>query len=286
MKKSDAFHGVQQRQMDVTSAGVNSIAVPEDFGDKSEEERMEESQDIEVEQVEQSQRIHTVLSYCDESHHTGVHAETPVDEREQEDYIHHGESEEDMEDLDVVTCDTPYPHCGDPDSNPYQSIHGVHGGVTMESEHRDQTADLCVQCDHSQESESDSESIGIPRRQFKVPSSRPCAYNFSVLPLQPPTKGITSRRKVSTRKKRVTLDENHDTSIPLLQVREQHNVFDFQPSQDSTRDTDVGDVDTGKGEQRCGKSTLNQSRSMLDISYSKRTKEEQVSCQCIGICIQ
>lgn len=291
-KKSDPFHIVEKRQMDFTSAEVNSTAVPKDFGNPifESKEEMKESQHVEVEQVEQSQRIHTVLSYCDESHHEGgnVHFGSPMgmNELEQEECIHPGESGKDMEDSivsDVVTYDTslyehngpPYPYCGGLDSNlNYHFLPSDQDRRATEHDH-DQIADLCR---HSPESESDSETTVIPRRQFRVPSTRPCMYNFSVLPPKLNIKGITSRRKLSTRQKRVTVNENHNTSIPLKQVRER-NVFDFQPSQESTRDTDVGDIDIGKRERQGGRSMLDQSRSALDVSYSRRTREEQVSSQ-------
>ena len=291
-KKSDPFHIVEKRWTDFTSAEVNSTAVLKDFGNPifESEEEMKESQHVEVEQVEQSQQIHTVLSYCDESHHEGgnVHFGSPMgmNELEQEECIHPGESGKDMEDSivsDVVTYDTslyehnepPYPYCGGLDSNlNYHFLPSDQDRGTMGHDHN-QIADLCR---HSPESESDSETTVIPRRQFKVPSARPCMYNFSVLPPKLNIKGITSRRKLSTRQKRVTVNENRNTSIPLKQVRER-NVFDFQPSQESTRDTDVGDIDIGKRERQGGRSMLDQSRSALDVSYSRRTREEQVSSQ-------
>jgi len=286
-KKSDPFHIVEKRQMDFTSAEVNSTAVPKDFGNPifESKEEMKESQHVEVEQVEQSQRIHTVLSYCDESHHEGgnVHVGSPMgmNELEQEECIHPGEDMEDSIVSDMVTYDTslyehnepPYPYCRGLNSNlNYHFLPSDQDRGTMEHNHN-QIADLCR---HSPESESDSETTVIPRRQFKVPSARPCTYNFSVLPPKLNIKGITSRRKLSTRQKRVTVNENHNTSIPLMQVRER-TVFDFQPSQESTRD--VGDIDIGKREQQGGRSTLDQSRSALDVSYSRRTREEQVSSQ-------
>lgn len=293
VKNIDPFHIVEKRQMDFTSAEVNSTAVPKDFGNPifESKEEMKESQCVEVEQVEQSQRIHTVLSYCDESHHEGgnVHFGSPdMNEFEQEECIHPGESGKDMEDSivsDMVTCHTslyehngppyPRPYCNGLDSNlNYHFLPGDQDGVATEHDH-DQIADLCR---HSPESESDSETTVIPRRQFKVPSARPCMYNLSVLPPKLNIKGMTSRRKFSTRQKRVTVNENRNTSIPLKQVRE-HNVFDFQPSQESTKDTDVADIDIGKRERQGGRSTLDQSRSALDVSYSRRTREEQVSSQ-------
>ena len=242
----------------------------------SKEEGAKESK--EAEQIEEwSQRTHTVLSYCDESHYAGrsIHIENTMDTNEQEECVNpRTKGEEDMEDsllLDMVTCDVEMEHNPSPcdlQTEPYIYMPSDKDGEPME------VNDLCQQSGYSEESEA--EQSGIPRRQFKAPRSRPCAYNFSFL--QPKLNPTSSKKKPGQRK-RVRVDESHNVSIPVVQG-EKGSVFDFQPSQDSTTmDTAMEDVCAGKEEKGSGKSKLNQSRSkMADASFSTRTREEQVSC--------
>ena len=269
----------EERQIDFTSAEIQDN-ISEDLECSrpadSKEEEVEES--TEVEHVEeQSQQAHTVLSYCDESHYAGGNT---MDANAQEKCISQRVTgREDMEDslfLDVVTRDVDIrehnasPHLLDPE--PYHYMPSDKNCQPLEVD------DLCLQIDYSQESGSDAEQTGIPRRQFKVPRPRPCAYNFSIL--QSKLNTTSSNRKPGQRK-RVRVDESHNVSIPVVQGEENRSVFDFQPSQEPTTTTDTTMEDVCAGKEERGKSSkLNQSRSkMADVSYSTRTREEQVSCK-------
>ena len=268
----------EERQMDFTSAEIqdNEDLECSQPADSMKEEDVEESTEVEQD-LEQSQRTHTVLSYCDESHYAGVNT---MDANVQEEWIRPraigGEGMEDSLFLDVVTRDVDVhgynasPHNLDPE--PYHYMPSDKNGQATE------TNDFCLQIDHSQESGSDAEQSGIPRRQFKVPKSRPCAYNFSILQSKPNT---TSSNRKPGQRKRVRVDESHNVSIPMVQGEEKHSVFDFQPSQEPTTTMDTTMEDVGAGKEERGKSSkLNQSRSkMADVSYSTRTREEQVRCK-------
>ena len=118
----------EKEQMDFTSVEIQDN-VPEDLEcsrpPDSKEEEVEDS--TEVEQVEeQSQRAHTVLSYCDESHYAGGNT---MDANAQEECISQrvigGEDMEDSLFLDVVTRDVDIrehnasPHLLDPEPYHY-----------------------------------------------------------------------------------------------------------------------------------------------------------------------
>ena len=267
----------EARQLDFTSAEPGDLECSQPVDSK--EQGAEES--TEAEQAEEwSQRAHTVLSYCDESHYAGksTHTEYTMDTNEQEQCINpRAKGGEDMEDsllLDMVTCDVDMQHNSSPcnlETDPCHYMPSDKDGEPME------VNDLCLQNGYSQESESDAEQSGIPRRQFKAPRSRPCAYNFSILQ---PKLNTTSSKKKPGQRKRVRVDESHNVSIPAVHGGEKGSVFDFQPSQEpTTTDTTMEDVCAGKEEKGSGKSKLNQSRSkMVDASFSTRTREEQVSC--------
>ena len=261
-------------QMNFTSAEPEYLECSQPVDSK--EEGAKESN--EAEQTEEwSQRIHTVLSYCDESHYAGRSTHIKMDTNEQEECVNlRTKGEEDMDDsllMDMVTCDVEMQHNPSPcdlETEPCIYMPSDKDGELME------VNDLCQQSGYSQESDCDAEQSGIPRRQFKAPRSRPCAYNFSILQ---PKLNPTSFKKKPGQRKRVRVDESHNVSIPVVQG-EKGSVFDFQPSQDSTTtDTAMEDVCAGKEEKGSGKSKLNQSRSkMVDASFSTRTREKQVSC--------
>lgn len=275
-KRTKKLEKEEARQMDFTSAEPEDLECSQPVDSK--EEGAEESN--EAEQAEEwSQRAHTVLSYCDESHYAGrsTHTEYTMDTNEQEECVNpRPESGEDIEDsllLDMVTCDVDMQHNSSPfnlETEPCIHMSSGKDGEPME------VNDLCLQSGYSQESESDAEQSGIPRRQFKAPRSRPCAYNFSILQ---PKLNTTSSKKKPGQRKRVRVDESHNVSIPVVHG-EKGSVFDFQPSQEpTTKDTTMEDVCAGKEEKGSGKNKLNQSRSkMADASFSTRTREEQVSC--------
>ena len=201
---------------------------------------------------------HTVLSYCDEATWTQASSNIHCSVAFEDDSLSlgegdllqgHTEEDEDM-DIDVGMELDPYAYPGDDGSD---------------DKHLQHQSDLCLDYPHSDsDTRSDGEeqlSSDIPRRQFKVPRSRPTTYNFSALPKQP-AKGTT--KKPGAKRKRVQLN-----LVPQLQHDNQGelSIFDFQPSQ--------GVAD---GEKEVTADKWNEPKSKLNVSVMGRTREEQVSC--------
>ena len=147
------------------------------------------------------------------------------------------------------------------------------------------------QDEDEEEEEEEEESLGVPRRQFKVPTSHR-RYDFSAIVRRFPKPKPPAASSKRPRQKRSKVTVGHSALQRQLGRAQQQQQLGQQPwgagggeevvdvfRFPATQEEEEEEEEEEAGERRCGREDAMGARrknSKADVSYSSRTREEQV----------